>query len=138
MDYVEKLNIRDVLYLIHDLELRNSINKVSIEDDDDQLVAANVLYSRFQAEKDYTDEELALINSLKLNKQVFYDFLNYTLAKVATTNDYNDLDNLPDLNQFKGGPTVEGTALVFDSASEGLTPYEYEQLLAILGSGEIR
>lgn len=126
MDYVEKLNIRDVLYLIHDLELRNSINKVSIEDDEDQLVAANVIFNRFNN-----------VDTNKLNIQTFFDYIR-VMADVTWTNDYNDLDNLPDLDQFKGGPTVEGTALVFDSSSEGLTPYEYEQLLAILGSGEIR
>lgn len=126
MDYVEKLNIRDVLYLIHDIELRNSINKVSIEDDENQLVASNVLYRKFaeMAAGTATKEDLEELTEL--------------LSKVAWSNDYNDLDNLPDLEQFKGGPTVEGTALVFDSSSEGLTPYEYEQLLAILGSGDIR
>lgn len=122
MDYVEKLNIRDVLYLIHDLELRNSINKVSIEDNSEQLVAANVLYRKFADTA--TKEDLEELTEL--------------LSTVAWSNDYNDLDNLPDLEQFTGGPTVEGTALVFDSSSEGLTPYEYEQLLAILGSGDIR
>lgn len=126
MDYVEKLNIRDVLYLIHDLELRNSINKVSIEDNSEQLVAASVLYRKFAeiATDTATKEDLEELTEL--------------LSKVAWSNDYNDLDNLPDLNQFTGGPSVEGTALVFDSSSEGLTPYEYEQLLAILGSGDIR
>ena len=126
MDYVEKLNIRDVLYLIHDLELRNSINKVSIEDNENQIVAANVLFERL---KNIDDDKVSL--------QMFLDYIN-VMAAVTWTNDYNDLDNLPDLNEFKGGPTVEGTALVFDSSSEGLTPYEYEQLLAILGSGDIR
>lgn len=126
MDYVEKLNIRDVLYLIHDLELRNSINKVSIEDDEDQLVAANVLFER-----------LKNIDDNKVSLQMFFDYIN-VMAAVTWTNDYNDLDNLPDLNEFKGGPTVEGTALVFDSSSEGLTPYEVEQLLAILGSGDVK
>ena len=126
MDYVEKLNIRDVLYLIHDIELRNSINKVSIEDNENQLVASNVLYRKFLeiSTNTATKEDLEELTEL--------------LSKVAWSNDYNDLDNLPDLEQFKGGPTVEGTALVFDSSSEGLTPYQYEQLLAILGSGDIR
>lgn len=119
MNYVEKLNIRDVLYLIHDLELRNSINKVSIEDDENQLVASNVIFEQL------------------LKSQIFWDYI-HAMAAVTWTNDYNDLDNLPDLNEFKGGPTVEGTALVFDSSSEGLTPYEYEQLLAILGSGDVK
>lgn len=120
MDYVEKLNIRDVLYLIHDLELRSSINKEELLDDEDQLPASNVVF-----------EKLAE----KANLQLFLDFINNSLATVATTGRYEDLIDAPTPGQ--GGPTVEGTALVFNSSSEGLTPEEVELLEAIIGSGQL-
>ena len=115
MDYVEKLNIRDVLYLIHDLELRSSINNEELEDDSDQLPTSHAVYNKIT--------------------QVMTDLLEHTLATVATTGRYEDLIDAPSPGQ--GGPTVEGTALVFNSSSEGLTPEEVELLEAIIGSGQL-
>lgn len=114
MDYVEKLNIRDVLYLIHDLELRSSINKEELLNDPNQIPASSVVHNKIG--------------------QVMTDLLENTLASVALSGDYNDLINTPDIG---GIASVEGTALVFNSSSEGLTPTEVELLESIIGSGEL-
>lgn len=114
MNYVEKLNIRDVLYLIHDLELRSSVNNEELQDSSDQIPTSHAVYTRIG--------------------QVMVDLLENTLASVALSGDYNDLINTPDIG---GIASVEGTALVFNSSSEGLTPIEVEFLESIIGSGEL-
>ncbi len=73
MDYVDKLNIRDVLYLIHDLELRSSINNDALLDNATQLPTSHAVYTALHcevsdlenlitAEHDFTVEQAGILD----------------------------------------------------------------------------